>query len=150
MVKSSCSTGAVRAWRENEVRTRVAKRLPFSYGSDMTADSTMPIGDAAHRLLSQAKDNGGGLELHDIFGPQAEAWTSAAEIMAKVRDHEALRWCLEIPVMLEPQRDDTLVPPIWFLLTATGEAFVDLRAVPRNSRGRSFASFRRMRNTRHG
>ena len=128
MVKSSCSIRAI--CRKNEIRTRVAERLPFSYHFGMSPDSIIPIGEAAHRLLSQAKDNGGGLELRDIFGPAAEDWTSAEQITTKVPDHDTLRWCLEIPVMLEMQRDDALVPSIWFVLTAAGEAFVDLRATP--------------------
>jgi hypothetical protein len=96
----------------------------------MSADSTNSIGEAACRLLSQAKDNGGGLSLHNIFGPAAEDWTSIEEIMGKLREHDVLQWCLQIPVMLEVHQDDSLVPPVWFLLTPTGQAFVDLRNSP--------------------
>ena len=96
----------------------------------MSADSTNSIGEAAYRLLSQAKDNGGGLSLHNIFGPAAEDWTSIEEIMIKVRDHDALQWCLQMPAMLDVHHDDSLVPPVWFLLTPAGQAFVDLRNSP--------------------
>jgi hypothetical protein len=85
---------------------------------------------AAIRLLCQAKDNGGGIELRDIFGPAAEAWRSPDEIMARVGRDERLQWCLRLPALLEVRRDDTLVPPVWFSLTITGEALIDLSEVP--------------------
>jgi hypothetical protein len=75
---------------------------------------------AAITLLSQAKDNGGGLELRDIFGPAAEAWRSPDQIMARVARHERLQWCLRVPALLEVRRRRY----------ATGEAFIDLLDTP--------------------
>jgi hypothetical protein len=96
----------------------------------MSADSTLSLVEAATRLLSEAKDNGGGLELQDVFGPATEHWTSAEQIMAPVRAHHALQWCLRFSPKLEMRQDETLVPPVWFLLTTAREALVTLRETP--------------------
>jgi hypothetical protein len=77
-------------------------------------------------LLLQAKGNGGGLELHNVFGPAAENMVTVEQIMAAVQAHEALQWCLQEPAMLKMQRDDSLVPPVAFVLTGAGETFTDL------------------------
>ena len=47
--------------------------------------------------------------------------------MPAVRRHDALQWCLKMPGLLEMQHDDSMVPPIWFLLTAPGEALLAMR-----------------------
>ena len=52
------------------------------------------------------------------------------QIMSAVQAHEALQWCLQEPAMMKMQRDDTLVPPIAFVLTGAGEAFIDLWGTP--------------------
>jgi hypothetical protein len=81
-------------------------------------------------LLERARDNGGGLELHDIFGPGAEKMATVEQILPAVQDHLALQWCFQQPALLELRRDDTLVPPVWFLLTDAGEGFAALQGTP--------------------
>ena len=81
-------------------------------------------------MLLQAKGNGGRLEIHDVLGPAAENMTTAEQVILAVRDHPSLQWCFQHPAMMDAQRDDTLVPPICFVLTGAGEAFIDLWGTP--------------------
>ena len=69
--------------------------------------------------MLQAKANGDGLELHDIFGPDAEM-TTVEQIGSAIRRNFALQWCLDKqpfitnggiiqPVILNRRKDGTLV-----------------------------------------
>ena len=62
-------------------------------------------------------------------GPAAEDWT-AGQIMRAVETHDAMHWCLKLPGLLEMQRDDSLLPLTWFVLTPSGDAYIALRSAP--------------------
>jgi hypothetical protein len=93
--------------------------------------------NGAIHLLDRARDNGGGLELHDVFGPTAEDLVTVEQIVSAIQGHLALQWGLQAPALLELQRDNTLTPPVWFVLTAAGETFATLPGLPAELMGSS-------------